>query len=487
MPTLIDSDSVGFADGNAGHLYAFPAGAPAVGDLDVIGINSDTTVSTPSGFTLPANGSRVNNQGHYVFYRFAVGGESANVTITTNGNFNTALRWSRFSGVAAFEIAAVDGVDSSAGTTTPVISTGVLSTSTMLVVADAGLHGNSAGTPQDPVWSSGYTAMESITQGLGGAAANGFSAYKTPAGTAAETPNVTWTNPQSDRYIIAVAFTSSGDGAIAPDGIAIPVTLGAPTLDGGQTVAPDGITVPVTLGAPTVNGDMAIVPDGITIPVSLGEPALSGSGDTSINPDGITIPVTLGTPTLTFAAPPSPLGVDLALAVGQFAKACLCEAVALLDPAPEHCRFQVGTEGFAGVGVDSDECCEGVAYTALGDIYPSWSSFPDADIIRQVQGRCVIQAWAVDIKLGIIRCAPTGTNTGPPTDAEWNAAALLGFADAQALRRASCCLRQGVDTISDQFNGMNVVIGRQQQGVTQGGCMERYVTITVQFPNCEAC
>ena len=298
--------------------------------------------------------------------------------------------------------------------------------------------------------------------------------------------DLTYPNNNSTASYFADVVFQAGD-SISPDGIAIPVTLGAPTLDGGQTVAPDGISVPVTLGSPTLSGDMTIAPDGITIPILLGEPSVTGSGDGAINPDGLLIPVTLGSPTLEMVIPPSPLGPDLALAIGAFAKTCLCEAVELLDSPPQHCRFQVGNEGFAGVGVDSDECCEGVAYTALGDIYPSWSSFPDADIIRQIQGHCVIQAWAVDIKLGIIRCAPTGTDTRPPTDAEWNAAALLGFADAQALRRASCCLRQGVDTISGQFDGMNVVIGRQQQGVTQGGCMERYVTVTVQFPNCEDC
>lgn len=446
MPaTLIDSDAVGFADGNAGHVYNFPAGAPAVGELDVIGINSDTTVSTPPGFTLPANGSRVNNQGHYLFYRFAVGGEAASVTVTTNGNFNAALRWSRFSGVDAFEVAANAGLDSSSGTSTPAVSTGVLSTTTMLVVADAGLHGNTAGTPTDPVWANAYTAMESITQGLGGAAANGFSAYKTPVGTAAETPSVSWTNPQSDRYIIVAAFTTLAGATVAPDGIAIPVALGEPTVSGDLTVAPDGITVPVTLGNPTVE----------------------------------------------MIVPPSPLGIDLALVLAQFVKTCLCDSVALLTVPPQHCRFQVGNEGFAGIDLYTDECCEGVAYVAMGDIYPSWNSFPDADIVRQANNRCVIPAWAVDFKLGIMRCSPRGTEATTPTDAEWNAAALLNIADAQALRRATCCIRTGLATAitpyEEQFDGMSMSIGRQSSPSPQGGCMERYVTVTIQFINCEAC
>lgn len=289
-------------------------------------------------------------------------------------------------------------------------------------------------------------------------------------------------------YFVDVFFEPENAGAVEPDGISIPVTLGAPTLAQDFTIAPDGISVPVTLGEPAVDFMDTVVPDGITIPVTLGEPAVSWSG--AVEPDGITIPVTLGNPTVAEAIPPSPLGIDLALVVANFVKTCLCDAVNLLTASPEHCRFQVGLESFAGIDLITDECCEGVAYVAMGDMYPSWSSFPDADIVRQSQQQCNIPSWAVDFKLGIVRCAPRGTDTRGPTDAEWNAAALLNIADAQALRRATCCIRTGISTITGyetQFDDMSVVIGRQTTPTPQGGCMERNVTLTVQFMNCEPC
>lgn len=296
------------------------------------------------------------------------------------------------------------------------------------------------------------------------------------------------TTDSTASYFADVVF-EAGDN-IAPDGISVPVTLGQPTVDGGQAVAPDGITVPVTLGQPMVSGDATVAPDGITIPVSLGEPTLTESGDGSVAPDGITIPVTLGTPTVTQVIPPSPLGVDLALQAASFVKACLCSAVALLESPPTHCRFQVGTEGFAGIDLVADECCEGVAYVAMGDMYPSWDNFPDAEIVRQADDRCSLKAWAVDFKLGIIRCGPLGTDYSSPSDTEWNTKALLNIADAQALRRATCCIRSGISSITGyepQFDGMSVVIGRQTTPTPQGGCMERNVMVTVQFMACEVC
>lgn len=233
--------------------------------------------------------------------------------------------------------------------------------------------------------------------------------------------------------------------------------------------------------------EATIAPDGIEVEVTLGEPALAQSFD--IAPDGIAVNITLGEPTLAQEVPPSPLGPDLVLAAGQFLKTCLCDAVELSSAPPAHCRFQVGLLGFAGIDLISDECCEGVAYVALGDVYPSSTSFPEMDFARQADQRCKITSWAAEFRLGIIRCAPTGTNTQSPTDAAWNAAALLNFQDSQILRRASCCARLGIEEAdpNQQFLGMSVVIGRQVQSPNGGGCVDRYVPITVQIPVCETC
>ena len=80
--SLVGTDAVGFNDGGTGHVYTMSAGAPALGDLDVLCVNSDTVVSTPSGF-IPA-ATVVSGQGSYLFYRLSGGSDGATVTVTTS-------------------------------------------------------------------------------------------------------------------------------------------------------------------------------------------------------------------------------------------------------------------------------------------------------------------------------------------------------------------------------------------------------------------
>jgi hypothetical protein len=166
------------------------------------------------------------------------------------------------------------------------------------------------------------------------------------------------------------------------------------------------------------------------------------------------------------------------------ALACLCSITSEMVGAPQHCAPRIGPEIAYDMGQYADYCCEGLAYLTLGDIWVSDNSFPDQDIIRQVRGNCPPAFWAADLKLGIIRCAPVGNAEGePPTDADWTAAALQNLYDAQALRQVACCIRDWVTTNQALYLGMSVVINRQTQVTPNGGCTERYLTVTVQFPN----
>jgi hypothetical protein len=165
--------------------------------------------------------------------------------------------------------------------------------------------------------------------------------------------------------------------------------------------------------------------------------------------------------------------------------ACLCEQVALQPNPPQHCCFRVGTEIAHDAGILQDLCCEGIAYVALGDTYPSSDSFPEQDIVRQAAAHCAPPTWAQAFKVGIIRCVPTGDQFLPPSCTDWNAAARQNVIDAQTLRRVACCMRNFVVNNGGIFFGMSFVIERQTQGNPQGGCVERSMTLTAQFPNCE--
>lgn len=163
---------------------------------------------------------------------------------------------------------------------------------------------------------------------------------------------------------------------------------------------------------------------------------------------------------------------------------CLCVAVSGNPNPPQHCCYRVGNEVAYDAAQEADLCCEGLAYVTMGDVYPSVSSFPDQDIIRQIDGNCIPASWGVEFRIGIIRCAPVGDENFPPSCADWNASFIQSAHDSQALRKAACCFRNWLST-STQFMGMSMVIQRQTQAGPSGGCLERVQPLVVQIPNCD--
>jgi len=171
--------------------------------------------------------------------------------------------------------------------------------------------------------------------------------------------------------------------------------------------------------------------------------------------------------------------------------AMLCLTTAVTgnpNPPANFCR-RLDLQVAHDVDLYTDLCCEGLGYVSFGDIHPSWTSFPEPAIVNQaMRGPCGIPAWSVIIRMGLIRCLPTGTDTSMPTCEDWTEAFTQQVNDAQALRAASCCFSnaaQGLADAAGPYWGMSVAIGMQQQIQLQGGCVERNVIITAQIPNCD--
>jgi hypothetical protein len=159
---------------------------------------------------------------------------------------------------------------------------------------------------------------------------------------------------------------------------------------------------------------------------------------------------------------------------------CLCAAVSGNPNPPQHCRFQVEWEVPQDL-FPTDLCCEGIAYLSMGEVWPSSASFPEQDIIQQIRGNCPPPAWAVEFRLGIMRCVP-GAELAPSAEDE-EEAFLQDLDDSQALRSAACCIRDYLLT-DPQWLGFNTVIERQVKTV-QGNCKDRYQPLTIQIPNCD--
>jgi hypothetical protein len=236
--SLVDSGTATFSDGNAGHSYSFPAGAPSTGQLDVLCVNSDTSVSTPStgGAAWTLGTSHAGSQGAYLWYRIATGGEGTSTTITTSGNAATQVAYTRWGNVTAADVNAVAFIEIP-GTTTPSVNTGTLSAAGELSVAFAALHSMAAGNVTSPSWSTGYTQLLADQSGTTATDVAAFVAYNLNAGTAAETPNVSWTTNATDRYILVQTFTAAGTGANAGNAAGSgTVTAAASTVRIGMTI-----------------------------------------------------------------------------------------------------------------------------------------------------------------------------------------------------------------------------------------------------------
>lgn len=256
---LLDSGGVGFTDGNAGHIFTFPGGAAVDGDLLAVAVASDTTVSTPAGWTLGV--PDVGNQAAYIFYKRAAGGETS-VTITTSGNFPTSIAYLRYLPPATFRLDQFVAARSiTSGSTTPSGTTGALSNTGELSIAVAALHGLQGGSQTSPIWSATYGQRVDITSGgTTSTDTHLFVATNTNAGIAAQSPNCSWTGPTNDQTLLVATFGPATAqiinlGLPVDTGVAMPfkaskqVNLGLP-VDTGVAL-PFGRQKQVNLGIAT--------------------------------------------------------------------------------------------------------------------------------------------------------------------------------------------------------------------------------------------
>lgn len=136
----------------AGSLFT-----PTAGNLLVVVVEGAVTSSTPSGWTLPAGGSAVNNTGLYVWYITAAGGDS--LTTTHNGsNYPLAFDFYEFPAGSSFVNAASAVGVSSAGGAGPTLS-GL--TGTNWIAGAVGEDSFGASATMVSTWSAGVKAVDS--------------------------------------------------------------------------------------------------------------------------------------------------------------------------------------------------------------------------------------------------------------------------------------------------------------------------------------
>lgn len=132
-------------------------------------------------------------------------------------------------------------------------------------------------------------------------------------------------------------------------------------------------------------------------------------------------------------APSVPVELDLADAL----LSCLVGALAENPNPPLKTCLRVGEEVRQDLSIYEDECCDGLAYVKINQVYAS-AAFPE---ILEDPTNCAIDQWAVDLEMGVFRCAPTGELTALATCEQWSAATSQVHFDAAAMRAAVACFR----------------------------------------------
>lgn len=139
---------------------------------------------------------------------------------------------------------------------------------------------------------------------------------------------------------------------------------------------------------------------------------------------------------------------------------------------------------YPGDDVPMDNCCacaagEGQAWIRVGRVFRTGGRFPDPATLEE---NCKIGAWAVELTMGVYRCAATIDDSGnAPACAvlEGDAQALLS--DGAALRQAATCC---FPPLLDDLNGGRYVVGDTTFLTPTGGCMGTQMDMTVEFFDC---
>lgn len=246
MPAPVVTNKFAFADGSTGHSCDLGS-APSAGEWDALCIGSNTVVTSVPGFTQaePA----VGNQGAYIYVREAGAGEAQTATITTSGNHDTDVTHLRLPAtVVAVDTSTSTQANGAAGNSTPTHSTGPLAETGEYVIAFGALHSIGSANQNTPVWSAGYTSVFDVPpiSGSGATGVVGFVAYKEGAGTAAETPQVSWSGDGcQNRYMLAVTFTVD---LTPPVGRGAPVVLSTTTGRIGSSTTSSSFVSSTTRG-----------------------------------------------------------------------------------------------------------------------------------------------------------------------------------------------------------------------------------------------
>jgi hypothetical protein len=284
-------------------------------------INSDTTVSTPSGWTLRA--SAVGTQGFYIWEQ-TTAGTNDTPTFTTSGSFQTSLSLVEADGtrVNGFDVQTVtteaSGVSSLA--TTATTTAGTIGDLNLAIYALHGIDASFAPVPT-PTYDNGFThLLTSARQTVGGVDNSAVQHYiATLASSSAGTVGATtanWSNTVQKAYAAQVGFVlqlpavTLADTGTGTDGLT--VATSAPLTDAATGTDALTVSAQATLADAAAGVDSLAVAGSTdpnqaipAVPWMFAQPELAAVqlwGDASTTPAPVLTETATGTDGLTVAA-----------------------------------------------------------------------------------------------------------------------------------------------------------------------------------------
>jgi len=211
----------------------------------------------------------------------------------------------------------------------------------------------------------------------------------------------------------------------------------------------------------------------------------TGSMDAVLGPDTVFLSANLtatGGMSAVFSlptiGPTDPIGTPVA----EELMACFVDQLSTLPVPPRYIQLRVGQETGPLIGANVDECCAGLAWIRIANIYPSWDSFPAPD---NTWLPCGPLAYAVVLEMGVSFCMPWSDsgdsfdNIDPPSSADWASAFNTQMVHQTLMRRtAACCFRPTQRRAVGEWTPLPV----------EGGCTggKLLVTVSVMAP-CADC
>lgn len=171
------------------------------------------------------------------------------------------------------------------------------------------------------------------------------------------------------------------------------------------------------------------------------------------------------------------MAIPVEFTISEALRDCLEAALAERPNPPAEVCLRVGQEVFLGVSLTEDECCSGLGWVRVAEFFPSADAFPAQD---ETFTPCGPFQYAVELEMGVARCAPQGEGNLLPACADWTDSALQLAYDRQAMSAAVCCLRGQFKTLLGDANVPWVTrpwVTSNNEGGCVGGTMRVVVSV----------